>query len=64
MSDDNNTVRYICSKCGYTNVWTLDEILQRGKEVIYRGDNEMVYSLLCKGCHVERMRIAVKRQEK
>ncbi|MFQ3634182.1 hypothetical protein [Roseiflexus sp.] len=66
MSDNDNTERYMCSKCGYLNIWTRDEILQRGREIVYRGDNEDVYSLRCKnpkGCD-QRMRIAVKRREK
>lgn len=65
MSNDE-TERYTCPKCGYLNVWTRNEILQRGQEVIYRGDDEVVYSLRCKnpaGCN-ERMRIAVKLREK
>ncbi|WP_333691897.1 hypothetical protein [Chloroflexus sp.] len=64
MSDDHE--QYTCPKCGYLNLWTRAEILQRGKEEIYRGDNEVVYSLRCKnpqGCD-QRMRIAVKRREK
>lgn len=66
MSDDNESVSYTCPKCGYPNVWTRNEILQRGKEVIYRGEREDVYSLRCKnplGCD-QRMRIALKRREK
>ena len=42
MSDTNDTQQYVCPNCNYTNSWTRDEILQRGKEVIYRGDNEAV----------------------
>lgn len=66
MSDNDNSERYTCTKCGYINIWTRDEVLQRGKELIYRGDDEAVYSLRCKnpaGCD-QRMRIAIKRQEK
>jgi hypothetical protein len=64
MSDNNPTEQYTCRKCGYTNIWTRNEILQRGQEVIYRGENEVVYSLSCKGGCGERMRIAITRQEK
>ena len=64
MSDDTTIVRYNCSNCGNTNIWTRNEILQRGSEIIYRGDDEVVYTLLCKHCRIERMRIAVKREEK
>lgn len=63
MGDKDTTERYTCRKCGYTNIWTRDEILQRGKEVIYRGEDEAVYSLSCKGGCGDRMRIAVKRRE-
>ncbi|ACL26530.1 hypothetical protein [Chloroflexus aggregans] len=66
MSDNERTVQYTCLKCGYKNSWTRDEILQRGKEVIYRGEHEVIYSLRCKnpaGCP-QRMRIALKRVEK
>lgn len=66
MSDNDNSERYTCTKCGYINIWTRDEVLQRGKEVIYRGENEVIYSLRCKnpaGCD-QRMRIAITRQEK
>jgi len=65
MSNTTTSERYACPKCGYTNIWTRDEILQRGKEVIYRGDNEATYSLHCKnpsGCD-HRMRVAVKIQK-
>lgn len=64
MSNSNDHERYNCPKCGYTNVWTRDEILQRGQEIVYRGDDEALYSLRCKnpaGCN-ERMRVALKRQ--
>ncbi|PDW03071.1 hypothetical protein [Candidatus Viridilinea mediisalina] len=63
MSETNPSIQYTCTKCGYPNVWRRDELLQRGREVIYRGNDEAVYSLRCKnpvGCD-ERMRVAVKR---
>ncbi|WP_298405010.1 hypothetical protein [uncultured Chloroflexus sp.] len=57
-------VQHTCPKCGYVNVWTRDEIVQRGRIVIYRGEREVVYSLRCKnpvGCD-QRFRIVVTRQ--
>jgi predicted nucleic-acid-binding Zn-ribbon protein len=63
MPEPTTPTRYDCPKCGYTNLWTRDEVLQRGKEEIYRGDDETIYSLRCKnplGCD-QRVRVAVKR---
>jgi hypothetical protein len=59
---DIEQIRYVCNTCGYTNVWTRDEIMQRGERVIYKGDHEEIFSLPCKNpnlpCH-ERTRVAV-----
>lgn len=63
MSEADQNIQYTCTKCGYTNLWRRAELLQRGREVIFRGNGEAVYSLRCKnpiGCD-ERMRVAVKR---
>lgn len=59
---DTNSITYICSKCGYTNIWTRDEIVQRGAEVVYRGEQEELFSLPCKNPQLacpERTRVAV-----
>jgi hypothetical protein len=42
-------LRYKCEKCGWDNVWTRDQILQRGEMVVYRRDEEEMeeYSLPC-----------------
>jgi hypothetical protein len=50
---NSDTVSYVCSECGYTNVWTRDEIRQRGEQVVYKGepdarDQEELFSLPCK----------------
>lgn len=53
MSNDPNRMQYECRKCGYINIWTRDQVLQQGCEVIYRGDDEATYLLRCKnpnGC--------------
>ncbi len=55
-------VTYDCPECGYTNVWTRDEIRQRGEQVLYRGDREEIFSLPCKNPRITcpgRMRVAV-----
>ena len=44
---DSESVTYICHICGYTNTWTRNEILQKGKKELYRGE-EVRYSLQCK----------------
>ncbi len=65
MSETDTTERYTCLKCGYTNIWTHAEIRQRGQQEIYRGDNEVIYTLRCKnpaGCD-QRTRVAVPRQK-
>lgn len=63
---DNDTIRYECPKCKYVNLWTRAEIVQRGYEEVFRGDNddEEIYSLPCKGGCGHRMRIAVKRRRR
>ncbi|HEU4327718.1 MAG TPA: hypothetical protein VFS21_31555 [Roseiflexaceae bacterium] len=64
MRNNTTTEQYTCPNCGYTNVWTRDEILQRGKEIVFRGDDEVIYSLRCKnpsGC-AARMRVAIDRR--
>ncbi|MBP1469004.1 hypothetical protein EYB53_025065 [Candidatus Chloroploca sp. M-50] len=61
MSEPAQTESYHCPKCGYWNIWTHDQIRQRGREVIYRGENEAVYTLRCQnsnGCD-QRMRVAI-----
>lgn len=63
---DNDTIRYECPKCRYVNLWTRAEIVQRGYEEIFRGDDEEIYSLPCKnpnGCG-HRMRVAVRRRRR
>ena len=46
---NGDTVRYTCDVCSYVNIWTRDEIVQRGQKVIFRGDDDGdVYSLPCK----------------
>ncbi|NJK81668.1 MAG: hypothetical protein HC914_18015 [Chloroflexaceae bacterium] len=49
---DTDTITYVCANCGYTNVWTRDEILQRGANVLFRvlfrGEDEETFSLPCK----------------
>ena len=45
---NENTITYICEICGYTNIWTRDQILQRGKKEIYRGNDLDEYILTCK----------------
>jgi hypothetical protein len=55
-------ITYTCRNCGYQNAWTRDEILQRGEEVVYRGDQEEIFSLPCKNPNVNcthRTRVAV-----
>jgi hypothetical protein len=53
MSDEN-IFKYTCDVCNYVNVWMRDEIEQRGRKVVFRGnggdDDEKgeVYSLPCK----------------
>lgn len=49
-SDDTaETLEYICQKCGYRNIWTDDEVRQRGRKEIYRSsEDEVIYSLRCK----------------
>ena len=62
---DNNTIEYKCDKCGYNNLWTRDEILQKGRKVTLLGDDEDIYSLPCKNPKLNcdgRRRIAVKRE--
>ncbi len=62
MSD---SVRYECPKCKHLNIWTRDELLQRGQRVIYRAEEtneEIIFSVRCKNRYCdERMRIALKK---
>jgi hypothetical protein len=44
---EQESVTYACQNCKYTNIWTRDEILSRGKKVLMRGD-KYEYSLPCK----------------
>jgi hypothetical protein len=48
MSETVESLTYLCRQCGYQNVWTREEILQRGEAVLYRSDTEEVFSLPCK----------------
>lgn len=42
-------VSYQCPKCGFTNEWTRDEIIQRGEEKIRRGEYvPYEYTLPCR----------------
>ncbi len=41
-------ITYICDVCGYTNVWTRDQVVQRGTIVVYRGDETDEYIVPCK----------------
>ena len=45
---NNDTVTYACQECGYVNIWTKAQILQRGKKEIYRGGELDEYTLACK----------------
>jgi hypothetical protein len=47
---EQETLQYTCDVCGYENLWTRDQIVQRGREEVYRAQNrnEVVYSLRCK----------------
>ena len=45
---NTESISYECPNCGYTNVWTRDEILQRGESMLYRGDDTETFSLPCK----------------
>ncbi len=59
---DPEQIRYVCPNCSYVNVWTRDEILQRGEELLYRGANEEIFSLPCKNPAINctrRTRVAV-----
>jgi hypothetical protein len=47
MANDQ-TITYTCDICGYVNVWTRDQIMQRGKKEIYRGGELEEYTLACK----------------
>ena len=44
----NENITYTCSRCGYPNTWTRDEILKRGTKVVYRDPEMDRYSLPCK----------------
>lgn len=59
----NDTIRYECPNCKYVNLWKRAEILQRGYEEVFRGDDEEIYLLPCKRCG-HRMRVAVKRRRR
>jgi hypothetical protein len=66
MSDDK--VTYVCPNCGYTNVWTRDEIARLKTQVVYRDDEEL-YSLPCRNPHLrpacpEYYTVAVKKQKR
>jgi hypothetical protein len=45
---NSDRVSFVCTTCGYTNVYSRDEILQRGEEVLFRGEKEEIFSLPCK----------------
>lgn len=47
MSEKDSSVTYSCDLCGHQNTWSRDEILQRGKKVVFRGDGWEEYSLAC-----------------
>lgn len=55
MSTQAEEIVYTCGSCGHTNRWTRDQIVQRGREEVYRGTHETRYSLPCQsrtGCSV------------
>ncbi|WP_322822486.1 hypothetical protein [Chloroflexus sp.] len=59
---DNDSVHYNCPKCGYTNIWTRDELLQKGQKIIYRQEtvDTLEFSVRCKNRDCDhRMRIRV-----
>jgi hypothetical protein len=63
--NETEQISYTCQNCGYTNVWTHNEILQRGEEIIYRGDDdtEEIFSLPCKNPRLkcpQRTKVAVR----
>lgn len=59
---DNNSVSYKCPKCDYLNIWTRDELLQKGQKIVYRQETVDVleYSVRCKNRDCDhRMRIQI-----
>jgi hypothetical protein len=51
----STSITYVCQECGYQNIWTRDEIPQKGQRELFRDENvapgklaEDVYSLPCK----------------
>ena len=48
-----DSIQFTCLNCKYPNTFTRDEIVQRGKEELYLGNDEVRYSVRCKnpkGC--------------
>jgi hypothetical protein len=45
---NEETITYTCEVCGYRNIWTRDQIVQRGKREVYRDGTPEQYTLPCK----------------
>lgn len=59
---ENNSISYKCPKCDYLNIWTRDELLQKGQKIVYRQETVDVleYSVRCKNRDCDhRMRIQI-----
>ena len=68
---NTDSVTYTCPECGYVNVWTRDEVIQRGDIIDYRvtpstlTSTEDRYSLKCRNPALlcpARMIVAIKRE--
>lgn len=44
----NDTVEFICEKCGFKNTYTRAEVQRKGKQEIYRDLKIVRYSVPCK----------------